>query len=121
LPSEGPSNGRNRRAARWLATVLPALCFSGTSGAGDSAVPELGRKVFTELAQPSCSVCHTLQAAGATGQVGPALDELKPDAQQVALAVRNGIGVMPAYEGKLSAEQIEAVAQYVARATRAGK
>ncbi len=46
------------------------------------------------------------------------LDELKPNAERVAAAVTNGIGIMPAYEG-LSKEQIDAVALYVS--TVAGK
>jgi mono/diheme cytochrome c family protein len=76
---------------------------------------ELGRKVFTELAQPPCALCHTLKAAGAAGKVGPSLDELKPDKAKVLELVRKGIGVMPRYDDKLSAAQIEAVAAFVAR------
>lgn len=74
---------------------------------------ELGRKVFTQVAQPSCTLCHTLKAAGASGTVGPSLDELKPDLDQVLSAVRTGVGVMPGFEDKLTAEQIEAVARFV--------
>ena len=33
---------------------------------------------------------------------------------RVLSAVTNGIGVMPAYEGQLTSEEIEAVAHYVA-------
>src|SRR5690606_26090379 len=58
---------------------------------------DLGRKVFTEAAQPPCAVCHTLEAAGATGTIGPSLDELKPDKARVLEAVRTGIGVMPRF------------------------
>lgn len=94
-------------AGLWLALPLAAQ--------GD----ELGRKVFTQLAQPSCTVCHTLKAAGATGTVGPSLDELKPDLDQVLSAVRTGVGVMPAFNDKLTVEQIEAVARFVSGA--AGK
>jgi mono/diheme cytochrome c family protein len=75
---------------------------------------ELGRKVFTELAQPPCALCHTLKAAGAAGTIGPSLDELKPDPARTAEAVRKGVGVMPPYAGKLKPEQIEAVSRYVA-------
>lgn len=81
----------------------------------------LGRKVFTEVAEPKCGVCHTLQDAGTTGEIGARLEEIQPDARRVAQAVRNGLGVMPRYEGKLTDEQIEAVAYYVARAARGEK
>lgn len=75
----------------------------------------LGRQVFTEQAQPSCSLCHSLRDAGASGVVGPDLDQLKPSAERVANAVRGGVGVMPSFAASLSAEQIEAVAHYVAQ------
>jgi mono/diheme cytochrome c family protein len=76
---------------------------------------ELGRKVFTEVAQPPCKLCHTLQAAGATATVGPSLDELKPDKARVLEVVRKGLGPMPPFAEKLTAEQIEAVSAYVAK------
>jgi len=75
---------------------------------------ELGRKVFMELAQPPCQLCHTLKAAGAEGTIGPSLDELKPDVEKALRAVRNGVGVMPPFGDKLTRQQIEAVARYVA-------
>ena len=37
--------------------------------------------------------------------------------ESTILAVTNGIGVMPAYEGQLSTEEIKAVAIYVAEST----
>ncbi len=76
---------------------------------------ELGRKVFTQIAQPSCAICHTLKSAGAAGTVGPSLDELKPDKPRVLETVRRGAGVMPPFAGKLTPEQIEAVAAFVAK------
>ena len=75
---------------------------------------DLGRRVFTQIAQPSCALCHTLEAAGAAGTLGPSLDELKPDKARVLEAVRKGVGVMPAFGDRLSKEQIEAVAAFVA-------
>jgi mono/diheme cytochrome c family protein len=75
---------------------------------------ELGRKVFTQIEQPSCQLCHTLKAAGAEGTIGPSLDELRPDLEKSLQAVRNGVGVMPPFRDKLTPEQIEAVARFVA-------
>ena len=34
-----------------------------------------GKQIFTQ----SCGTCHTLADAGTNGQVGPNLDQLKPD------------------------------------------
>ncbi len=83
---------------------------------GAVSADERGLEVFTKIAQPPCALCHTLEAAGATGAVGPSLDELKPDKQRVLNAVRDGIGVMPSFTEKLSEEQIDAVAEFVAKA-----
>lgn len=80
----------------------------------------LGREVFTKLAVPQCGLCHTLKDAGTTGEIGPKLGELKPNAKQVAAAVRGGPGVMPPFAGKLTEEQIQAVAYYVSQAALKG-
>lgn len=84
--------------------------------AGPARAQEEGRKLFTGLT-PSCAVCHTLKDAGATGAVGPSLDELQPDAARVAKALRNGIGQMPAFP-QLTDAQVQALARYVEQATR---
>ena len=89
--------------------VLFFLIFS-TSAFTDPKM-ELGLEVFNNKAQ--CGMCHTLQSAGSKGQIGTNLDELKPLMPQVLSAVTNGIGVMPAFEGMLSSEEIEAVAYFV--------
>ena len=66
-----------------------------------------------------CSGCHTLAAAGATGTVGPNLDQLKPSTAIVVKQVTNGGAIMPAFKGKLTTAQINAVAKYVS--SSAGK
>ena len=71
----------------------------------------LGLDVYNNKAQ--CGVCHTLQAAGSVGNIGPNLDQLKPPMFQIIYAVTNGIGVMQAWEGILTDEEIEAVAYYI--------
>jgi cbb3-type cytochrome c oxidase subunit III len=69
-----------------------------------------GKAIFSS----QCASCHTLKAAGATGTVGPNLDQLKPSQPVVEKQVTNGGGVMPAFKGTLSPEQITAVSKYVA-------
>lgn len=94
------------------------LCLLATSAAAPAAVAdetemlELGRRVFTGTAQPPCGLCHTLADAGTTGEVGPILDVLRPDADRVRNAVVNGIGPMHPNE-VLTEEEVEAVALYV--------
>jgi len=70
-----------------------------------------GKDIFLNIAV--CSTCHMLADAGSVGQIGPNLNEIRPDKTRVINAVTNGIGVMPAYEGQLTKEEIEAVAHYV--------
>ena len=72
---------------------------------------ELGKTIFLE--QGNCAVCHTLTDAKSSGQIGPNLNQLRPDMTRVIYIVTNGIGVMPSYEGQLTIQEIEAVAHYV--------
>jgi cbb3-type cytochrome c oxidase subunit III len=91
---------------------------AGTGNANATPPSQLGtdgKKIF----QSECSSCHTLKAAGASGTVGPNLDQLKPAEARVERQVTNGGAVMPAFKGKLSAAQITAVAQFVSQ--NAGK
>ena len=69
-----------------------------------------GARIF---ASAGCEGCHTLAAAGSTGNVGPNLDDLKPSFDTVRAQVTNGGGGMPAFGGDLSPEEIDAVARYV--------
>ena len=76
-----------------------------------SAGATTGAQVF---ATSGCGGCHTLNAAGSNGRIGPNLDELRPTAAAVRAKVEMGGGVMPSFRDKLSAAQIQAVASYVA-------
>ncbi len=71
----------------------------------------LGLEVYNKKAM--CGTCHVLQAAGSESQIGPNLDYLKPKMSRIIYTVTNGIGVMPAFDSILTAEEIEAVAYYV--------
>ena len=87
--------------------------FSSSVFADDQMI--LGLEVYRDKAQ--CGTCHTLQAAGSEENIGPNLDQLKPTIPQIIYAVTNGIGVMQAWEGILTDEEIEAVAYYVFNST----
>ena len=92
---------------------LMIIIFTGSSNADDRMA--LGLEVYNNKAQ--CGVCHTLATTGSSGQIGPSLDLLKPQIEQVILAVTNGIGVMPSFKDTLSKEEIESVAYYVFNST----
>lgn len=72
---------------------------------------ERGRDLFVQ----SCGSCHTLDAAGTQGAIGPNLDELQADRERVLRAIDRGgtgSGSMPPdlYTGK----DAEDVADFVA-------
>jgi cbb3-type cytochrome c oxidase subunit III len=74
-----------------------------------------GKNIFKQ----KCASCHTLADAGATGTIGPNLDQLKPPFPVARNQVIHGGGAMPAFKGVLTDAQISAVARYVS--SRAGK
>ena len=81
---------------------------SGDGGGGDTGTD--GKSIFTA----NCAACHTLADAGASGAVGPDLDQSKPSKELTVDRVTNGQGAMPPFKDTLSYEQIDAVAAYVA-------
>jgi len=90
--------------------TLPAETESTDTVPAASGDPAAGKDVF---ASAGCATCHTLADAGATGQVGPGLDETQPSAELVVDRVTNGKGVMPPFGEQLSEQQIQDVAAYV--------
>ena len=84
--------------------------------AKSDSIFEKGKVIFLE--QGNCAVCHTLADANSNGEIGPNLNQIKPDISRVISAVTNGIGVMPPYEGILSKEEIESVSHYVSTASQ---
>ena len=85
---------------------------TGESEGGGEAAD--GEAIFAEA---GCGGCHTLEAAGTNGSVGPNLDDSKPPKELVVDRVTNGQGAMPAFKDSYSPEQIEAVADYVVAST----
>jgi mono/diheme cytochrome c family protein len=81
-----------------------------TAGGGSAELVAQGKQVFETA---GCKSCHTLKDAGASGTVGPNLDEKKPPKSLVVDRVTHGKGVMPSFSGQLSAAEIDAVATYV--------
>ena len=94
-------------------SILILIFFSKISFADEKM--NLGLEVYQNKAQ--CGTCHNLKAAGSTGEIGPNLDILKPQIDQIIYSVTNGIGVMPAWEDILTTAEIEAVAYFVFKST----
>jgi cbb3-type cytochrome c oxidase subunit III len=109
-----PANILKGQDAIDVAAYVASVAGQGgfTSSASFASFGTDGAKIFKGA---GCAGCHTLAAAGSTGTVGPNLDQLA-NALTAAIVVKqvtNGGTVMPAFKGKLSAAQIQAVAQYV--------
>jgi mono/diheme cytochrome c family protein len=94
------------------AAIKAAAAAQKPTGKGGKAD---GKAIF---ASAGCTTCHTLAAAGATGTVGPNLDQAKPSVDLVIQRVTNGKGVMPSFKGQLTAAEIRAVAEFVSSSTR---
>ena len=138
------SSGTMRRAAALLSLVVCSAALAGCGGGEEvSPTPETivgtlpaattaeesstepesnvegdpsnGAKVF---ASAGCGGCHTLEAAGSSGSVGPNLDDSQPDTELVIDRVANGQGAMPSFADSLSEQEIADVAAYVSESTR---
>jgi cytochrome c6 len=79
--------------------------------------PVAGKPIFKTK---GCTACHTLKDAGATGTVGPDLDQAKPSLGRAIERLLNGKGQMPPFKDQLSTKQIADVAAYVVKASRQG-
>jgi mono/diheme cytochrome c family protein len=98
----GPAVIANDKASRGAASA-GATVYGKGAGAD-------GAKVF----QGNCGSCHTLSAAGTSGQVGPNLDNISLSAADIESIVHGGRGAMPSFDGRLSGPEISAVAAFVA-------
>jgi cytochrome c6 len=85
-----------------------------TETTGAEGDPVAGKEVFTGPA--GCTGCHTLADAGASGSIGPNLDQTTPSYELAVDRVTNGQGAMPSFADTLSEQQIQDVAAYVSSA-----
>jgi mono/diheme cytochrome c family protein len=99
----GSGEERNTEAE----TVQGSVPQEEAPAEGDAAA---GEEIY---ASQGCGGCHTFEAAGSSGAVGPNLDEQQPSFEDAYRQIQNGGGGMPAYGGKLSEKQIADVAAFV--------
>jgi cbb3-type cytochrome c oxidase subunit III len=99
-----------------VAEYVASVAGVETQGGGGGEVTATGGKEIFMAA--GCGSCHTLADAGTTGTIGPNLDQAKPSKQLAVDRVTNGQGAMPSFSDQLTQQQIDAVADYVAGATR---
>ena len=100
----------------------------GAGGGGGAAKVEAGKQVFTAN---GCGSCHTLAAAGASGTVGPDLEEVLPGKSaafieesivdpEAQIAPGYSGGIMPTtFKASLSKSELEALVAFLTQ--EAGK
>jgi len=98
-----------------LGLLLTVLAVPAT-GRADAASAEAGAAVYKD----KCMGCHAADGSGSTpmGKALKAQDLKKPEIQaqtdaQLAAAITNGKGKMPAQKGQLTAAQIGQVVGYI--------
>jgi mono/diheme cytochrome c family protein len=98
----------------------------GALASAGLAQAKTGEQIFTAA---GCAGCHTFSKAGATGNIGPSLNDLAnaPDAKgdpeayvKQSIEDPNAVivkgfsaNVMPVFKGKLTDKQIQALVQYL--------
>jgi cytochrome c oxidase subunit II len=97
---------------------------AGGGGGGGGGAAD-GKTLFTDTAQPTpCASCHTLADAGATGTVGPNLDQVVPKLSDADIKqsivdpnakITEGFqpGIMPEFGQSLSDAQVTALVKYL--------
>src|SRR4051812_31606525 len=96
----GPQVVAEDKGKPTAAEAKGASPYAKKHGAGD------GKALFAT----NCGSCHTLARAGTSGSVGPKLDGLGLSAGDVEAVMRSGPGVMPSFDGQLTAADIKAIA-----------
>jgi len=96
--------------ASYVASVAAneqAIAQAGEQG-GDASADD-PKALFTS----NCAGCHTFTAAGASGTIGPNLDQSSLTVDRIAQQIRSGGGGMPPFEGQLTDEQIQALSEFL--------
>jgi mono/diheme cytochrome c family protein len=122
MPADLVTGEDAESVAAYVASVaaLPVRAQPEEEGGGEAAGGDAGGADGEAIfASAGCGGCHVFAAAGASGSVGPNLDDSKPSKDLVIDRVTNGKGAMPPFKDSYSTEEIAAVAEYVS--SNAGK
>lgn len=92
------------------AALVLSACGGDSEPSGDGGEASLGQSVYED----NCARCHGPDGEGGVGpQLGDgAVAENYPDIEDQLAVIREGRNGMPAWEGTLSPEEIEAVAMF---------
>jgi mono/diheme cytochrome c family protein len=105
--ADDPDNYLEEHDLISIADYVASVAGTGAEAAApDSDDPE-------NLFATSCGSCHVFSPAGTSGTTGPSLDETTLSVDEVARQIAQGGGGMPPFEGQLTEEQIQALAEYI--------
>jgi DMSO/TMAO reductase YedYZ molybdopterin-dependent catalytic subunit/mono/diheme cytochrome c family protein len=113
LPREAAAGG-----GVGAADVAPGAAPAPAGGRELGPEAARGRSALLDQTDPSCGLCHTLSDAGATGRLGPNLDQMGASEERIIAAVTNGLGTMPSYGESLTPTTIRDIARYIVEVTR---
>jgi cbb3-type cytochrome c oxidase subunit III len=108
------SETQREEALNAIASYVASVAAQPTAAAGGGGQSAAGETDPKALFSGNCASCHTLQAAGSTGTIGPNLDRTTLALGAIERQIRRGGSGMPPFEGTLSDEQIKALAKFVA-------
>lgn len=118
MRTQGTRRVRLAVAALGLSVAVGVACGGGGAteapkvpdDAVNAAQLQRGRTIYIA----NCSQCHGVAGGGGSGpkMTGGAVKRFFPKLDDQINQITNGGATMPAFGGKLSAEEIEAVSQY---------
>ncbi len=89
--------------------VVVSSCSSVPEAPADDAQLVEGQQIYAR----SCASCHGASGQGGTGaRLAGTVGETYPDIDDQMAVIAEGRNAMPPFGGRLSAEEIEAVARY---------
>jgi mono/diheme cytochrome c family protein len=111
-PHRGIHGAPSAAAALLLAAAALAGC--GHARRGDEIAD--GRRIFVTA---GCGSCHTVASARTHGTVGPNFDTSEAlSREQIRAQLDQGEGGMPSFRHRLTAQQTQALTEFVYRAMR---
>lgn len=112
---DNPDDPANFLEERDLVSIADFVASNAGTGA---EAPEASADDPESLFATSCGSCHVFSPAGTSGTTGPSLDDTALGVEEVARQIAEGGGGMPPFEGQLTDEQIQALAEYITSARR---
>jgi mono/diheme cytochrome c family protein len=96
----------------WILVASLALITAACSGSSSQSGPAASEVDAASLYATNCAACH---GADRSGKVGPALlpERLTKDRSVYVNTITNGLRGMPAWGGRLSADEINALVDYI--------